>query len=196
MRGETTRRRDASHTRQLLLDTARHHFARYGFSTTTVRDIADGAGVNVALINRYFASKEGLFEACLSSAVTDLRRETDSAPANEIAAKMAQRIAGSADDPRHHETMLLLVRSSGDERTDAMRRALLTSISTRLASAVQSSPEPPGDAALLRAQLLIGALLGASLMRTSIAVPPLATANEAQISDALEVLVKALLPPG
>ncbi|WP_307834493.1 TetR/AcrR family transcriptional regulator [Paractinoplanes lichenicola] len=191
----TPRRRDAAQTRQLLLDTARHHFARHGFATTTVRDIADGAGVNVALINRYFASKEGLFEACLTSAVTDLKQDADrsSSPA-DIAATMAHRIAGSADDPRVHEALLLLVRSSGDERTDEMRRSLLHSISRRLATATNPSVREPDDAAVLRAQILLGAVLGTTMLRASIAVPPLSTAGEEQIADALSDLVKALLP--
>src|SRR4051794_14153604 len=68
------RRRDAAGTRQLLLDAARRRFAGNGYTATTVRDIADDAGVNVALINRYFTSKEGLFEACLVGAVDDLDR--------------------------------------------------------------------------------------------------------------------------
>lgn len=43
-------------------------------AATTVRDIADDAGVNVSLISRYFACKEGLFEACLTEAVDELGR--------------------------------------------------------------------------------------------------------------------------
>ncbi|GAB2578865.1 TetR family transcriptional regulator [Paractinoplanes abujensis] len=202
------RRRDAAQTRRLLLDTARHHFARHGFATTTVRDIADGAGVNVALINRYFASKEGLFEACLTSAVTDLKQDADRSSPTDIAATMAHRIVGSADDPRVHEALLLLIRSSGDERTDEMRRTLLHSISRRLAAATTTPapaapPDPaadvdsaarPDDATVLRAQILLGAVLGTALLRASIAVPPLATASEEQIADALSDLVATLLP--
>src|SRR5687768_16792368 len=59
-------RRDAARTRRRLLEAARRRFARDGYATSTVRDIADDAGVNVALISRYFTSKEGLFEACLT----------------------------------------------------------------------------------------------------------------------------------
>lgn len=187
------RRRDATHTRQLLLDTARHHFARHGFATTTVRDIADGAGVNVALINRYFTSKEGLFEACLTSAVADLRSEPDRSSPTDIAATMAHRIVGSAGDKRTHDSLLLLVRTSGDERTEAMRSAFVRSISERLAGATGESP--PTEPAVLRAQILLGTVLGATLLRTSIGVPPLATADEEQIRDALSAVIETLLPP-
>ncbi len=62
------RRRDAAETRNLLLTAARSRFAANGYTATTVREIADDAGVNVSLISRYFSSKEGLFEACLLGA--------------------------------------------------------------------------------------------------------------------------------
>ena len=65
---EVTRRRDATATRRALLQAARRRFAGQGYASTTVRQVADDAGVNVSLISRYFSSKEGLFEACLRSA--------------------------------------------------------------------------------------------------------------------------------
>ena len=54
----TGKSRDAANTRRLLLSSARRRFAQDGYSATRVRDIAADAGVNVALINRYFSSKE------------------------------------------------------------------------------------------------------------------------------------------
>ncbi|GAA3163585.1 TetR family transcriptional regulator [Nonomuraea salmonea] len=77
---EVVRRRDAARTRQRLLDAALKRFAHDGYAATTVRDITDDAGVNVALVNRYFQSKEGLFEACLEAASEELRRIADHAP--------------------------------------------------------------------------------------------------------------------
>ncbi|MGH2565307.1 MAG: TetR family transcriptional regulator, partial [Ginsengibacter sp.] len=38
-------------------------FGQKGFEGTSVRDIASGAGVNIAMINYYFGSKEKLFES-------------------------------------------------------------------------------------------------------------------------------------
>ena len=58
-------RRDAARTRKQLLDTATRLFARSGYANTSVREIADAAGANMSLVNRYFESKEGLFAACL-----------------------------------------------------------------------------------------------------------------------------------
>ncbi len=46
-----------------ILETAENLFARKGFDGTSVRDIADEAGVNIAMISYYFRSKEKLMEA-------------------------------------------------------------------------------------------------------------------------------------
>src|SRR3954469_12795614 len=66
--------KDAVATRLLLVQAARRRFAFDGYRATTVREIAADAGVNVALINRYFLSKEGLFEACIARAAEALAR--------------------------------------------------------------------------------------------------------------------------
>jgi AcrR family transcriptional regulator len=53
--------RNAEATQARLLQAARTQFAANGFERTTVRDIAAAAGVNVALISRYFGGKDELF---------------------------------------------------------------------------------------------------------------------------------------
>lgn len=45
------------------MESAETLFADKGFSGTSVRDIAETAGVNLAMISYYFGSKEKLFEA-------------------------------------------------------------------------------------------------------------------------------------
>lgn len=46
-----------------ILEAAEKLFADKGFEGTSVRDIAEGAGVNLAMISYYFGSKEKLMEA-------------------------------------------------------------------------------------------------------------------------------------
>src|SRR5437868_6326945 len=46
----------------LILQQAEKLFAHKGYDGTTVRDIAEAAGVNVAMISYYFGSKEKLIE--------------------------------------------------------------------------------------------------------------------------------------
>jgi AcrR family transcriptional regulator len=52
-------------TKATLLASARALFWARGFSNVSVRDLARHAGVDVALISRYFGSKRGLFLATL-----------------------------------------------------------------------------------------------------------------------------------
>jgi AcrR family transcriptional regulator len=64
-----TRRRNAEATRAAILAAGKVHFGRSGYEGAYLRDIAAEAGVDAALINRYFGGKEGLFNACLRDAV-------------------------------------------------------------------------------------------------------------------------------
>ncbi|AGL17220.1 TetR/AcrR family transcriptional regulator [Actinoplanes sp. N902-109] len=186
------RRRNAERTRQLLLDKARWRFARDGYAATTVRDIADDAGVNVALINRYFTSKEGLFEACLRTAGSEMRQDADDLTFDGIAAAMASRIAGASMPGEVHDALLLLLRTSGDERIDELRRAVLQSVSEKLARAANGPDISPE--ALLRAQVVLGTTLGITLLRASMGLQPLAEATPEDLLGPLTDLVNALLP--
>jgi AcrR family transcriptional regulator len=59
------RTRDAVRTRDAILRAAQKLFAQKGYSTTGVREVATEAGVNSALVRRYFKSKEGLLREAL-----------------------------------------------------------------------------------------------------------------------------------
>ena len=188
------RRRDAAGTRQLLLDAARRRFASDGYAATTVREIADEAGVNVALINRYFESKEGLFRACLTGAVHEMDRTVArDVPLERVAAAIAQQLAGTHTD-RHPTQLLLLLRTSGDERADAIRRGILRSFGERLAATAGPRPgDPDGAKVLLRAQIALAAALGLALLRTTAAMEPLTSAGEQDLLDPIRDLIDALL---
>ena len=57
-------------TRSAILQAAREIFAREGYERATVRDIAAAAGIDAAMVIRYYGSKEALFAL---SAEFDLR---------------------------------------------------------------------------------------------------------------------------
>lgn len=66
------RRRDAAATRAALLVAARALMAEHGVEGAGTRDVAAAAGVNQALVYRYFGSKEKLFaEAASGSTESD-----------------------------------------------------------------------------------------------------------------------------
>ena len=57
---------DSGATRAALLRTARELFDEVGYEGATTREIGERAGVDPALIARYFESKEGLFLAAIA----------------------------------------------------------------------------------------------------------------------------------
>ncbi|MEO3752569.1 TetR family transcriptional regulator [Streptomyces sp. B6B3] len=189
------RRRAAARTRGLLLDSARRRFAHDGYAATTVRDIADDAGVNAALINRYFQSKEGLFEACLAAAIEELGRTASAvSDRTDIAEIIVRQTANAVSAERPRDALLLLLRASGDERTERMRTDLLRTVSERLAGTAGWRPEDPaGDGLLLRAQLILAATFGLTVLRASPGLEPLTSATEEDLHQPLRDLVDALL---
>lgn len=63
------RKRDAAATRARILAAAADRFARLGYETSSLREIAAEAGADVALIGRYFGGKEGLFTEALKASI-------------------------------------------------------------------------------------------------------------------------------
>ncbi|WP_250006202.1 TetR family transcriptional regulator [Actinoplanes sp. M2I2] len=185
-----TRRRDAARTRQLLLEAARARFADDGYAATTVRDIADDAGVNVALISRYFRSKEGLFEACLTTAVDEMRRAAGSATLAEVPQRIAEQAAG-IDSGGIPQRLVLLLRSSGDARADEIRIGILRSYADNLATLAGWTGDD--DDLLLRAQIAIAASLGIAMLRSKTRLEPLASAGAQELVDPLSDLISGLL---
>jgi AcrR family transcriptional regulator len=193
MTAPSPRRRDAAKTRALLLDAARRRFARDGYSSATLRDIAEDAGVNVALVARYFDSKEGLFEACLTAVVDELRRETGDVPLAEVHLIIADQAARIGPEGAPGQLALLL-RTSGDERAEEIRRGVLRASAERLAATAHHTAGD--DETLLRAQMVLAASLGIVLLRSVGGMEPLQSADRDALAGPLRDLVAALLPAG
>ncbi len=60
-----------------ILDTAERLFAMRGFDGASVRDIAQEADVNIAMISYYFGSKERLIESIFLKRVMDVKTSLD-----------------------------------------------------------------------------------------------------------------------
>src|SRR5215213_9359869 len=60
------RRPGESGTRNAILSAARVGFASQGYAGTTIRGVASAAGVDPALVNHFYGSKDGLFAASLA----------------------------------------------------------------------------------------------------------------------------------
>ena len=62
-------------TREALLEAATAIFARRGFAATTVREICETAGANIAAINYHFRDKESLYREVLTHALHCARQK-------------------------------------------------------------------------------------------------------------------------
>ena len=188
------RSRDAARTRELLLQSALRLFAVHGYAATTVREIAQDAGVNVALISRYFESKEGLFEACLTDGNQQIGSAVgDVATVDDLARAIAGRLVGLGPEPL---PLLLVLRSSGDARAERIRLGFLRSLSERIA-ALAGWNSGDNDTTLLRAQLLLSMTVGIAVLRAPVDGPePLASVSEDDLIVPLDDVVHALLSNG
>jgi AcrR family transcriptional regulator len=187
------RSRDADDTRRRLLDSARARFALDGYSGTTVRDIATDAGVNVALINRYFVSKEGLFEACLRHVAEDLGRSPEDATLESLMETVISQVTGAPSGDQTLQ-MLLLLRSSGDERAEEIRRSTLEAFARGMAViAGQDAERELTDDEVLRAQIALATALGVALLRSSTTLEPLSSASKDDLRGPLGGVFSSLL---
>lgn len=104
------RKRNSVATRANLLAAATAHFARESYDNVSLREIAAEAGVDVALVSRYFGGKEELFEAVLAACPPpDSLFQGDPADFGERVARML------IEEPQENEKLdiiLVLLRSS------------------------------------------------------------------------------------
>lgn len=150
------RKYDAAATKDALLVAARRVFAERGFDRTTVRDIATLAGVNQALLFRYFGSKEKLFRAVLDRAGRE--RLTATHPERLLEAALRSLLdPGNAEVSTH--TLLAFVRSAGNESAAAATGQIGEQYVRALATLTDA-----GNAEL-RAGLALAWLVGIGLLR-------------------------------
>lgn len=169
-------------TEAAILTAARSQFSLQGFEQVGVRDIAAAAGVNAALVIRYFGSKEALFERAVLQEV-DLA-QLFQLPREQLGEALVRYIVSKKDS----DPLLALLRSAGNEQAGVLlRQNLERQFITPLAGLMRGEDET------LRASLIAAQLLGIVLMRDIIASEPLESAREAQIVARYALLVQRLL---
>jgi AcrR family transcriptional regulator len=182
-----TRPRDAAATRQALLDAGRALFATAGYDATTVRGIAERAGVNQALLFRYFGSKEGLFgEAVLGDAVQLLA----GGPREDLLPRTLSAIL--AEGERGDEVLMAVLRATGSAQVAADVRERLGAAYVD-AFAAQAGTDDPADAEV-RAELLVAWLLGIALVYRGLRVRP--APDAATVAAHVQRAARTLLGPG
>jgi AcrR family transcriptional regulator len=151
------RKRSAPATRQAILEAAKLCFSSEGYDQVGVREIAARAGVDPALINRYFGSKEGLFSEAIGSKF-DLRHFAgdDLDSLGETMLRSLFKKKGTED----HDPLRALLRSySSEVAREKLRAAMIHGFVEPLASRLR------GPAAHERAELIGATLLGILVYR-------------------------------
>ena len=96
--------------RRLILDAAVRVFARQGFHTCRVSDIADQAGVAYGLVYHYFESKDEMLDTLFTERWDVLLKEIAEVDANPIPARdKLEAIAGFIIDSYVHDPDLMKV---------------------------------------------------------------------------------------
>jgi AcrR family transcriptional regulator len=118
------RRRNAEATRAAILEAAKVQFAQLGYDRAVLRDIAGEAGIDVALVKRYFGGKEALFVEALKAAfLPEGMPVWDRAT---FARDMAERLAGSPyDDESRTDRFQFLLRAATSPTTAPLLNVLL-----------------------------------------------------------------------
>jgi AcrR family transcriptional regulator len=179
------RRYDAAATKDALLGAAVTVFAERGFDRTTVRDIANLAGVNQALLFRYFGSKEALFKEVMTRAG---REQLASTPPERLLETALRSILSPDRSGVATHALEAFVRSIGnDTAATAVRRQLREQYVQALATLTDA------DNAELRADLALAWLLGIGLLRNVRGEEPLANADPDEICTLTLVATRALL---
>ena len=171
-----SRHRNAVATRQAILVSARRHFARENYENVGLREIAGDAGVDPALVSRYFGSKEALFRETLRDDDKDIM---DGATRETLAQHFAQLFLDTGDVPQderdiHIERILILLHSIGSPKAgQIIREAIDTDILGPVAR------EVGGQDADMRAAMAFGVLMGMGIMHNTLAIDP-AACSEAE----------------
>ena len=112
-------------TRELIWDAATELFRKRGYATT-VRDIAKAAGVDPALVIRYYQSKELLFLATMSARIPDRPLDELDVPMSTLGEHIVRFVLSSEKELR--EVFVALVRASDAHGVNTRLRDIQESI--------------------------------------------------------------------
>lgn len=155
--------RNAVATRQRLLDCARKCFVQESYDAVSLREIAGAAGVDVALIARYFGSKEQLFKAALA---TEDNRWGELAEADDLAKYLASMfVTDDSKDAEHIERLLIMLRSAASPTASIIVRSTFKNEVLKPFADVLMGPD-----AERRAAMALAVLMGTTIVRTILRV--------------------------
>lgn len=173
-------------TKEKLLSSARELFWTRGYSNVSVREIAKAAGVDAALVSRYFGSKEGLFEATLAEIPPWNALE---APREELLTAAVASFSHPFDPDRDQANpfTMLLANIIDPEMSGTVRQMVKEALAEPLAEKLG------GPNANTRAAMLLAALFGMALMRKNFQLESLSDKSVEEIEAQITQLATAAL---
>lgn len=194
MTKRTGRRPGSPETRDEIIASARRLFADAGFTHTSVRAIAQDAGVDPSLIHHYFGTKEGLFQACLELPIRpdDIVHRVLTGPLDELPRRIVTTFLSVWEDEQTGPAMQTLLRRALSDPTqvDLMREFMFTRL---LHTPVGDAIAPERAERELRLGLVVTHLMGAVIARQLLHFDPLASLTQEQAADLLEPPVRHAL---
>lgn len=177
------RRPGTSQTRQLILDTARRHFAELGYDRTTLRGIAAAAEVDVALVSHFFSGKQRLFAeaAALPYDPAVVLSRLLAGPREQIGRRLADQVLDLIEAPASRGQLIALIRAAASEEEAAqlIRERINRELLVPLAAGL-GSPDAP-----LRAALTGSQVVGLVMARHIVGIDPLPGTGREQLAAAV-----------
>ncbi len=176
-------RRDPEAKKLAIINAARQLFTENGYAPTSVRDIADAAGVNQSLVFRYFGSKDQLYaKAVPQRAYIDAMFEDGQVTA--IRNLIQTILDGSTGDAA---PVVSLIRSAREN--DQLGRLHSEGFDQIVSTIAQSVDRP--DAALV-AELVFAWVVGIGVANDILRRPELLSGRPEQIASIVSEVVTAL----
>jgi AcrR family transcriptional regulator len=176
-------RRSSEQTKAVILAAARERFGSAGFQGATIRGIAADAGVDPAMVMRYYGSKDKLFAA---AAEFDLRFPD---VATMDRAQLGRSLVRHFLDRWEDDALVILLRSSATngEAAQRMQEIFKSQIQPLAASFV--SEEEAG----VRAGLVATQILGMALCRFVLRLPPVVQMTSDEVVEWLGPTIQRYL---
>lgn len=175
VRDTSIKKRDAVATRAAILEAAHGRFLRESYDSVSLREIAGDAGIDVALISRYFGGKEGLFrEVVVEEKRPNLFREPRSIA--ELPDFLTQLVVEEEDENRQYrmEMFIIMLRSASSPKAGEIIRDLVHR------DVLQPLTELIGkEGGEMRANVLLAILMGIGVLRTIMKVDGFSDDNQA-----------------
>ncbi|NUP76954.1 MAG: TetR family transcriptional regulator [Nonomuraea sp.] len=177
----TSRAEQRRGTERRILEAARRSFAELGYERTTIRAVAEAAGVNGGLVMHYFGSKEELFSQAARLPPDELPAGTP----DEVADALLDLLRGRlVDEPVASLAVLRSMLTHADAAEDFREAAV-----RRLDQLTAVIPAPDAD---LRAGVLNAIIHGVLVERYLLRLGRLADASPDEVIDVLRPCFRAL----